>query len=198
MAMHGTALGGGLELAMAGHYRVAAPDARMGQPEVNLGIIPGAEGTERLTRLVGVEKAIEMCVSGKPIGADEARRAGLIDQVIEGDLTMGAVRFARDVVRRGAPHPRTRDRADKLGTAESNAPLFAKGREMAQQTRRHQTAPLAAIEAIEAAATLPFDEGCLRERAISLACVRSDQGRAMVHAFLAERNVGHSGDVPKD
>jgi 3-hydroxyacyl-CoA dehydrogenase len=198
MAMHGTALGGGLELAMAGHYRVAAPSARMGQPEVNLGIIPGAEGTQRLTRLVGIEKAIAMCVSGKPIGAGEATQAGLIDQVIEGDLTMGAVRFAREAVRRGAPHPKARDRADKLGTAESNAPLFSKGREMARTTRRHQTAPLAAIEAIEAATTLPFDEGCRRERAISLACVRSDQGRAMVHAFLAERNVAKVPDLPKD
>ena len=116
MAIHGSALGGGLELAMAGHYRVAVPDARMGQPEVNLGIIPGAEGTQRLTRLVGVEKAIEMCVSGKPIGAVDATRAGLIDQVIEGDLTMGAVAFARDVVRRGPPYPKTRDRADRKST----------------------------------------------------------------------------------
>ena len=198
MAMHGTALGGGLELAMAGHYRVAVPDARLGQPEVNLGIIPGAEGTERLTRLVGVEKAIEMCVSGRPIGAEEAKRCGLIDRVIEGDLTMGAVAFARDAVRRGAPHPRTRDRTDKLGTAESNAPLFAKGRELARTTRRHHTAPLAAIEAIEAAATLPFDEGCRRERAISLECVRSPQARALVHAFLAERNVAKVPDLPKD
>ena len=198
MAMHGTALGGGLELAMAGHYRVAAAGARMGQPEVNLGIIPGAEGTQRLTRLVGVEKAIELCVSGKPIGADEAKQAGLIDQVIDGDPTLGAVSFAREAVRRGAPHPRTRDRADKLGTAESNAPIFARGLEMARTTRRHQTAPLAAIEAIEAATTLPFDEGCRRERAISAACVRSDQGRAMVHAFLAERNAAKVPDLPKD
>jgi 3-hydroxyacyl-CoA dehydrogenase len=198
MAIHGTALGGGLELAMAGHYRVAVPDARMGQPEVNLGIIPGAEGTQRLTRLIGVEKAIEMCVSGKPLGAEDAKRAGLIDQLIDGDLRMGAVAFAREVVRRGAPHPQTRDRFDKLGTAESNAPLFAKGREVARNTRRHQTAPLAAIEAIEAAATLPFDEGCRRERAISIACVRSDQGRALVHAFFAERNVAKVPDLPKD
>src|SRR5438477_3362804 len=198
MAVHGAALGGGLELAMAGHYRVAGPDARMGQPEVNLGIIPGAEGTQRLPRLVGVEKAIEMCVSGKPIGAEDAKRAGLIDQLIEGDLTRGAVAFARDGVRRGAPPPRTRDRADKLGTAEANAPLFAKGRDMARQTRRHQTAPLAAIEAIEAAATLPFDEGCRRERAISLERVRSDQARALVHAFFAERNAAKALDLPKD
>src|SRR5687767_10611383 len=86
IAMHGTALGGGLEVAMAGHYRVAVPDAQMGQPEVNLGIIPGAEGTQRLPRLVGVEKAIEMCVSGKPMKAPDALRAGLIDLIVEGDL----------------------------------------------------------------------------------------------------------------
>ena len=91
MAMHGTALGGGLELAMAGHYRVAAGDARLGQPEVNLGIIPGAEGTQRLPRLVGVEKALEMCVSGRPIAADDALRAGLIEWIVEGDLVAGAV-----------------------------------------------------------------------------------------------------------
>ena len=94
MAIHGTALGGGLELAMAGHCRVATPGAELGQPEVNLGIIPGAEGTQRLPRLVGVEKALEMCVSGRPIGAAEALSAGLIDAVIEGDLLPGAVAFA--------------------------------------------------------------------------------------------------------
>src|SRR5215468_11442155 len=97
MAMHGTALGGGLELAMAGHYRVASPDAQAGQPEVNLGIIPGAEGSQRLPRLVGVAAAIEMFVSGKAIGASEAVRLGLFDKVIEGDLRAGAVAFARHV-----------------------------------------------------------------------------------------------------
>src|ERR687897_3640148 len=97
MAIHGTALGGGLEIAMAGHFRVASPDALVGQPEVNLGIIPGAEGTQRLPRLVGVEKAIEMCVTGKPIKAPDALRAGLIDRVVEGDLTAGAVAFAREI-----------------------------------------------------------------------------------------------------
>src|SRR5262249_37177560 len=86
MAIHGTALGGGLELAMPGHYRVAAPGAQLGQPEVNLGIIPGAEGTQRLPRLVGIERAIEMCVSGKPLNATEALAAGLIDRIINGDL----------------------------------------------------------------------------------------------------------------
>jgi len=115
MALHGTPLGGGLELAMAGHFRVAVSDTKMGQPEVNLGIIPGAEGTQRLTRLVGVEKAIAMCVSGKPIGAVEALAAGLIDRVISGDLRAGAIVFARDAATQRIALPKTRDRRDRLG-----------------------------------------------------------------------------------
>src|SRR5579864_8213031 len=101
MAIHGTALGGGLEVAMAGHYRVASPDAQAGQPEVNLGIIPGAEGTQRLPRLVGVSAALEMCVSGKPVSARTALSLGLIDRIIEGDLRAGAVAFAREAADRG-------------------------------------------------------------------------------------------------
>src|SRR5215813_1656543 len=97
MAMHGTALGGGLELAMAGHYRVASADAQAGQPEVNLGIIPGAEGSQRLPRLVGVQAAVEMFVSGKPINARDALRLGLFDKLIEGPLRDGAIAFAREV-----------------------------------------------------------------------------------------------------
>ena len=116
---------------MAGHYRVALKDTKMGQPEVNLGIIPGAEGTQRLPRLVGVEKAIDMCVSGKPIGAPEALAAGLVDRLINGDLRAGAVAFARDAATGGIAPPKTRDRRDRLGTPESNAPIFAAGRELA-------------------------------------------------------------------
>ena len=97
MAMHGTALGGGLEVAMAGHYRVAAVDGQMGLPETNLGIIPGAEGTQRLPRLVGLEKAIEMCVSGRPVKAKDAFTSGLIDRIVEGDLEAGAIAFAQPV-----------------------------------------------------------------------------------------------------
>src|SRR5687768_10311724 len=123
MALHGTILGGGLELAMGGHYRVAVADALMGQPEVNLGIIPGAEGTQRLPRLVGVEKAIEMCVTGKPIKAPEALTIGLVDQIIAGnvesgfsriDLISGAVQFAREAADRRGANPRTSERTDKL------------------------------------------------------------------------------------
>src|SRR5436190_22004413 len=110
MAIHGNALGGGLELAMAGHYRVAVPDAKLGQPEVNLGIIPGAEGTQRLPRLVGVPAAVDMFVSGKPINARDALRLGLVDRIIEGNLLDGAVAFARERAAGGSPHRKTRDK----------------------------------------------------------------------------------------
>jgi 3-hydroxyacyl-CoA dehydrogenase len=196
MALHGTPLGGGLELAMAGHYRVVLEDTWMGQPEVNLGIIPGAEGTQRLPRLVGVEKAIEMCVSGKPIGAVEALAVGLVDRLIATDLRAGALVFARSAAGT-LGHPKTRGRRDKLGTAESNAPLFAAGRELAGKTRRHMLAPVKVIDAIEAAATLPFLEGVRREREIFFECLRSDQCKALVHAFFAERAVARVPDVPK-
>ena len=122
--------------------------------------------------------------------------SGLVDLVIEGDFLAGALGFARDVARRGPPHPRTRARTDKLGDPAALDGLLAAAREKARKTRRHQTAPLAAIEAIAAAATLPFDEGCRRERALSLACVRSEQARAMVHGFFAERDAARgAGDL---
>jgi 3-hydroxyacyl-CoA dehydrogenase len=198
VAIHGTALGGGLEVAMAGHYRVASPDAQAGQPEVNLGIIPGAEGTQRLPRLVGVAAAVDLCVSGKPIRASEALQLGLIDRIVEGDLRAGAVAFAREMADRGGPHPKTRERNEKLGSPAVNAPIFAAARELARKTRRNMTAPLEAIEAIEAATTLPFDEGCRKEREIVRRCLASDQCRALIHAFFAERAVSKIPDVPKE
>jgi 3-hydroxyacyl-CoA dehydrogenase len=183
MAIHGTALGGGLEVAMAGHYRVAVASAQLGQPEVNLGIIPGAEGTQRLPRLVGVEKAIEMCVTGKPIGAADALAVGLVDAVIDGDLLDGAVAFARQA----RPSVKTTDRNGKLGLPQTNAPLFAAGRLLAAKVRRQQEAPLRAVEAIEAATTMPFNEGRRREHEIFEECLKSDQAKALIHAFFAER-----------
>jgi len=197
MAIHGTALGGGLELAMAGHFRVAAADALLGQPEVNLGIIPGAEGTQRLPRLVGVERALTMCVTGKPVKAPDALAAGLIDEIVHGDLTAGAVTFASAAAER-SPVAKTRDRNDRLGSAEVNAPLFAAARETAARTRRHQIAPLKAVDAIEAAATLPFDAGCRRERELFVECVQSEQAKALVHVFFAERAVTRVPGVGKD
>ena len=198
MAIHGTALGGGLELAMAGHYRVARPDAQAGQPEVNLGIIPGAEGSQRLPRMVGVAAAVDMCVSGKPIKAAEALQLGLFDKLVEGDLLAGAVAFAREIAAKGSPHPKTRERNQKLGTLESNASVLAAGREQARKTRRNMTAPLAVIDAIEAAVTMPFDEGCKREREIIQQCLASDQSRALIHAFFAERAAARIPGISKD
>lgn len=199
MALHGTALGGGLELAMAGHYRVAAGNARMGQPEVNLGIIPGAEGSQRLPRLVGVEAALEMCVSGRPVTSADALSQGLVDRIVTDDLQEEAVAFAREQVARGGPHPRTSERLGKLGTKETNAPLYAAARESADRFWRGMSAPLRSIEAIEVAATLRFEEGCRREREIAAECLASDECHALIHAFFAERAVrkvpGLSGQV---
>src|SRR5271157_1404385 len=129
MAIHGNAFGGGLELAMAGHYRVSSPTAQVGQPEVKLGIIPGAGGTQRLPRLVGFAKAVEMCAEGKPVSAREAAALGLIDRLIEGDLLTGAVTLAREIA--GKPAPKTRERTEKLGTDRENAAIFAAAREAA-------------------------------------------------------------------
>src|SRR5262249_31024783 len=162
MAIHGTAFGGGLELAMAGHYRVAAPGAQVGQPEVKLGIIPGAAGTQRLPRLAGVAKAVEMCAEGNPIKAGEALKLGIVDRLIEGDLLAGAFAFAREVA--GKPAPKPRERSEKLGTPEQNAVIFAAARDSAGTKQRGMTAPLAAIEAVGAATKLPFDQGCEVER----------------------------------
>ena len=197
MAIHGTALGGGLELAMAGHYRVATRDARVGQPEVNLGIIPGAEGTQRLPRLAGIERAIDLCVSGRLISAADALAAGIVDRIVEGDLLTDAIAFAREKAA-GGSHPKTRDRNDKLGTPAANAPLYEAGRQTARKTRRHQIAPLKAIDAIEAAATLPFVEGCRREGELFIDCVRSEPCKALVHAFVSERGVAKIPDLPRD
>ena len=197
MAIHGTALGGGLEVAMAGHYRVAA-DAQMGQPEVNLGIIPGAEGTQRLPRLVGIAKAIEMCVSGKPMKAKEALGAGLLDALVEGDLKPGAVKFAEAVAKRVGPLPKTREKKAELRTSGTLEEALAAGRGLAAKVKRNQTAPLKAIEAIQAAATMPYEEGCKRERQLFQECVTSEQCRALIHAFFAERAAGRIPGVSKD
>jgi 3-hydroxyacyl-CoA dehydrogenase len=198
MAIHGTALGGGNEVAMAGHYRVAVADAQIGQPEVNLGIIPGAEGTQRLPRLVGVAAAIDLCVSGKPIRAPEALKLGLIDRVIEGDLLTGAAAFAREIADKGGALRKTRELSDKLGSEFVDASIFAAGRDQARKTRRNMLAPLKVVDAIEAAATLPFDQGCKKEREIFEECIASDQARALIHAFFAERAVAKIPDIPKD
>src|ERR1700716_2609836 len=196
MAIHGTAFGGGLELAMAGNYRVAPPTAQVGQPEVQLGIIPGAAGTQRLPRLVGVAKAVEMCAEGKPVSAVEAAALGLIDALIEGDLLAGAVSFAREVA--GKPAPKTRERTKKLGTAAENAAIFTAARDATGKKQRGLKAPLAAIDAVEAATRLSFEEGCQAEAKLFNECLFSDQSKALIHVFFGEREVAKIPDVPKE
>ncbi len=196
MAIHGTAFGGGLELAMAGHYRVASPTAQVGQPEVKLGIIPGAGGTQRLPRLVGVAKAVEMCSDGKPVSAREAAALGLIDRLIDGDLLAGAVTFAREGA--GKPAPKTRERTEKLGTAVENATIFAAARDVAGKKQRGMKAPLAAIDAVEAATRLSFEEGCQLEAKLFTECLFSDQSKALIHVFFGEREVAKIPDIPKE
>jgi len=196
VAIHGTAFGGGLELAMSGHYRVAAPAAQVGQPEVKLGIIPGAAGTQRLPRLAGVAAAVEMCTDGKPVSAEKALALGIVDKLIGGDLLAGATAFAREVAPK--PAPKTRERNEKLGTAEQNAPIFAAARDQARKRQRGLLAPLAAIEAIEAATKLPFAEGCQVEQDLFVKCLFSDQSKALIHVFFGEREVAKIPDIPKD
>jgi len=195
-AIHGAAFGGGLELAMAAHYRVANPNAQVGQPEVKLGIIPGAGGTQRLPRLAGVAKAVEMCAEGNPVKASDALQWGILDRLIDGDLLTGAVEFARQIAAK--PVPKARERSDKLGTPEQNAPIFAAARQNARTKQRGMIAPLAAIEAVEAATLMPFEQGCEFERNRFVECLFSEQSKALIHVFFGEREVAKIPDVPKE
>lgn len=191
MAIHGTALGGGLEVAMAGHYRVAVASAQVGQPEVKLGLIPGGEGTQRLPRLAGIAKALEMCAGGEPISAAQALECGIVDRIIEGDLLAGAVEFALGVT----SAPKSRERNEKL---VHDPALFASARDAARKKYRGLLAPQAAIDAVEAAATLPFEEGCRIEGELFQKCLFSDQSKGLIHAFFGERAVAKIPDIPKD
>lgn len=197
VAIHGSAFGGGLELAMACHNRVAVPNAQLGQPEVKLGIIPGAGGTQRLPRLVGVAKAVEMCAEGNSISTQEALKLGLVDHLIEGDLLLGAIAFSREIA--GKPMRKTRERNEKikLGVPEQTS-VFAAAREKAHKKQRGMMAPIAAIDAVEAATRRSFDEGCQVERKLFDECLFSDQSKALIHAFFGEREVAKIPDVPKE
>ncbi|MEO7144419.1 MAG: 3-hydroxyacyl-CoA dehydrogenase NAD-binding domain-containing protein [Bryobacteraceae bacterium] len=193
-AIHGAALGGGLEVAMACHYRIAAASAQVGQPEVKLGIIPGAAGTQRLPRLAGVAKAVEMCMTGDPINATDALACGILDEIAAGDLRESAIAFARRVAAR--PIPKTRERNEKLGNADPAS--FNAARVTAAKKYRGMMAPLKAIDAIEAATRMPFEEGCAAEAKLFMECLFSDQSKSMIHVFFGEREVSKIPDVPKD
>lgn len=194
--IHGTALGGGLETALACHYRVAVPSARVGLPEVKLGILPGAGGTQRLPRLVGAEKAIEMICTGDMIGAGEAQALGVIDKVVEGDLRAETIAFARQIVGANAPLVMVRDRTDRI--AGVDASLFDAACKTWAKKKRGFMAPQNCIRAIQAAVELPFDEGMARERELFQELMDSDQSAAQRHYFFAERQANKIPDVPKD
>lgn len=196
-AIHGTAFGGGLETAMAFHYRVAVASAQVGQPEVKLGLIPGAAGTQRLPRLAGVAKAVQMCVDGNPIKAHEALELGILDRIVDGDLLQGAIAFLREKIASGEQPRKTRERNEKLGDAAMNAPIFEAARAQAKKAARGMLAPQAAIDAVEAATTLPYDEGEAREAELFKQCLFSDQSKALIHVFFGEREVQKIPDVPK-
>jgi 3-hydroxyacyl-CoA dehydrogenase len=191
-AIHGTALGGGFELALACHFRVAAESARVGLPEVKLGLLPGAGGTQRLPRLIGPEKALKLIVTGNPIPAPEAQADGVLDEVVAGDLTEGAVSFARRVVAEARPLRRVRDRDEKL-IGEG----FADAAENLTRRLQGQEAPVACVEAVRNAIVLPFEEGLERESELFQRLVAGDQSKAQRHIFFAEREAAKIPDMPE-
>ena len=184
-ALHGNALGAGLELAMACHYRVALRGARLGQPEVKLGLIPGAGGTQRLPRLVGMIRAAEMCGGGDLVDAEQALREGLVDRVCSEGLVEAAVDWARQSSRRPEQRVKTRDRAVRYGDLEVKEIAALKDRLVAAS--RGAAAPSKALEAVLAAGSMSFDEGIAVEAAIFQECLYTEESRACVHLFLGER-----------
>ncbi|MBA3581008.1 MAG: enoyl-CoA hydratase/isomerase family protein [Gammaproteobacteria bacterium] len=195
-AIHGTALGGGLEIALSCNYRVAAPGTRLGLPEVTLGILPGAGGTQRAPRAVGVTKALEMITSGKPVLADEAKQIGLIDEVITGDLLEGAIAFAKKLVSDKAPLRR-------LGAAAVDAKSFEPGifdeyRKTLAKTMKNRLSPQRCVDAVEAATKLSFEDGLKKERVYFEELINSVEAKALRHLFFAEREVAKIPDIGKD
>ena len=196
-AIHGNALGGGLEVAMSCHYRVMAPDAKVGQPEVLLGIIPGAGGTQRLPRLCGAELAIEMCTGGKPVNAPKAAAAGIVDNVSGDSLIDSAIEFARVMAASGETR-KTRELNAKVIDRDAGLEACALARAALARTVKGVQAPFKAIDAIEGAFTMDFEGGSKKEREIFAGCVTSTESRALVHMFFADREASKVPDVPKD
>jgi 3-hydroxyacyl-CoA dehydrogenase len=197
-AIHGTALGGGLEVALACHYRIGVRTARFGQPEVKLGLLPGAGGTQRLPRVVGVEKALQMIVGGDPIGAEEALEHELIDEIIEGDLREAAVGFADKILREGRPLKKIRDLDGPLAAVRGKPEVFASFRKSVARQTRGFRAPESCIKAVEAAVTMPFEQGLARERELFLELLASPESKAQRYFFFAEREAAKIPDVPAE
>jgi 3-hydroxyacyl-CoA dehydrogenase len=192
-AINGVALGGGLELALGFHFRVAGPKAQLGLPEVKLGILPGAQGTQRLPRVVGVLDALRMIATGDPIRADKALSYGLVDAIAQGDVLAEAVAFARKAVADKLPLKNIKSRDDKLNYDETK--FNAMAGELTKRARGLE-APIACVQAVRNAATLPFEEGVKAERELFMKLVQSDQSKAQRHVFFAERAAKKVPDMP--
>ncbi|PHY20877.1 3-hydroxyacyl-CoA dehydrogenase NAD-binding domain-containing protein [Caulobacter sp. BP25] len=198
-AIHGTALGGGLEVALVAHYRVAVPSAKAGLPEVNIGLLPGAGGTQRLPRIVGVEKALEMVTSGQHVPAKAAHAMGLFDELVEeGNFRAGAIAFARKVVAENRPLKKVRDLSDKVEAARGKPEIFESFRAANAKKFRGFMAPENNIKCIEAAVNLPFDEGLKEERRLFMELMTGTQSAAQRYVFFAERQAAKIPDVPDD
>src|SRR5262249_27908593 len=197
-ATRGCALGGALEHALACHYRIAVPSAKLGLPEVLIGILPGGGGTQRLPRLIGPKAAMEMIVSGRHVPAEEAHRVGIIDELVpEGaDLREAAIAMARRVA--DTRPPRIRDRDDKLAEAKADPGIFDAMRKSIARRARNQKAPYHCIAAVEAACTMPFEDGIRRERELFDELENSAEARALRYAFFAEREVAKLPDIPRE
>jgi 3-hydroxyacyl-CoA dehydrogenase len=196
-AIHGTALGGGLEVALACHYRVAVPSAKFGVPEVKLGLLPGAGGTQRLPRVAGVPKALEMVTGGGMIGAKEAAALGLVDRLIEGDLVEHAVAYAAEV-KDIRPLPKSSERDDKLAEARANPALFDEFRKANARKMKGFEAPELNIQAVEAAVAKPYAEGVLDERRLFMQLMSGAQAKAQQYFFFAERKASKIDGIPED
>jgi 3-hydroxyacyl-CoA dehydrogenase len=196
-AIHGYALGGGLEHALACNYRIAVRSAKVGLPEVLIGILPGGGGTQRLPRLIGPKAALDMIVTGRHLPADEALRLGILDTIVEGDLRREAIRFARSIAAK-RPLPRIREKTDKLEEARRDPGLFDAMRKSIARRARNQKAPYNCIAAVEAATTEPFDEGLKTERRLFAELENSEEAKALRYAFFAEREAAKIPDLPKD
>ncbi|WGD51947.1 3-hydroxyacyl-CoA dehydrogenase NAD-binding domain-containing protein [Bradyrhizobium sp. CB1650] len=195
-AIHGTALGGGLEVALSCHFRVAVKEAKLGLPEVKLGLLPGAGGTQRLPRAVGPELAVKMIVGGDPIGATEALKNGLIEEIVEGPASGGEA-FVRKLLAEKRPLRRLRDDDSKLAAAKADRSIFTNAVAAMTKKSRGLEAPFAAADAVGYAIDLPFDEGLKKEREGFLKLVASDQSKAQRYAFFAEREANKIAGVPE-
>ena len=197
VGLHGMTLGGGLETSLACHYRVAVPSAKMGLPEVKLGLLPGGGGTQRLPRLVGVEAALEMITSGSPVSAKAALAQGLIDAVVdETDLRGGAIAFAEKVVAEGSKLRKVRDLDDKIAPARGKPEIFETFAKANARKFRGFEAPAKCMEAIKGAVDMPFAEGEKNERRLFVELLSGGQSAAQRHAFFSERQAAKVPDVP--